>query len=120
MRTTADTFAEPQSVAIPEERRERSQPAGLPAMLRRWIERNRERAELAAMSARDFGDLAVPDSLIRDELRRWPWQPSSPQWHAVADTRQTGVRALATGLPLPGLELALWRAASARRRGGEG
>jgi uncharacterized protein YjiS (DUF1127 family) len=119
LRGTPNTFAEPRVEAAPAQRRGRSRPAGLLAILRRWAERERERRQLAAMSARDFGDLGVPESLIRDELRRWPWQPTSPQWRAVAGTRQTGVPAIVTGLPLPGLELAQSLLATTRRRGGE-
>jgi uncharacterized protein YjiS (DUF1127 family) len=88
MRPAADLLTGPTSTQA----RERTRRAGLPgsfgAILRRWIERNRERAELAAMSARDFGDLAVPDSLIRSEVRRWPWQEPSPQWRALRVARR--------------------------------
>ena len=54
--------------------------AGLGGWLRTTWQRERERRELAAMRSRDFGDLAVPPSLVIDELRRWPWQKSSPLW----------------------------------------
>lgn len=43
-------------------------------LLARWRERERHRRELARMSVRDFGDIAVPPSLIREEQARWPWQ----------------------------------------------
>ena len=61
--------------------------AGLQA-LRLWRQRNRYRNELATMGKRDFGDLAVPPSLVRDEFRRWPWQKSSPQWEEIGKTRR--------------------------------
>ena len=54
--------------------------AGLGGWLRTTWQRERERRELAAMRSRDFGDLAVPPGLIIEELRRWPWQKSSPLW----------------------------------------
>jgi uncharacterized protein YjiS (DUF1127 family) len=47
---------------------------------RLWAERDRQPRELALMSAHDFGDIAVPPSLLRDEARRWPWQRPSAQW----------------------------------------
>jgi hypothetical protein len=46
-------------------------------------ERQRERRELAMLSSLDFGDLAVPPGLIREELRRWPWQAWSQGWNAL-------------------------------------
>jgi uncharacterized protein YjiS (DUF1127 family) len=49
-----------------------------------WGERIRLRRDLAMMSARDFGDLAIPPGLLRDELRRWPWQACSPEWRETA------------------------------------
>ena len=59
--------------------------------VREWLlrcqERGRLRRELARMCARDFGDLAVPQNLITEELRRWPWQEPSPQWEAIARCR---------------------------------
>jgi hypothetical protein len=59
--------------------------------VREWLlrcqERGRLRRELARMCARDFGDLAVPQNLITEELRRWPWQEPSPQWEAIARRR---------------------------------
>jgi len=51
--------------------------------LRATWQRERGRCELAAMRNRDFGDLAIPPSLVIDELRRWPWQKSSPLWGQV-------------------------------------
>jgi uncharacterized protein YjiS (DUF1127 family) len=42
-------------------------------VLHGWWEPERQRRELSMMRARDFGDLAVPPSLVTDELRRWPW-----------------------------------------------
>jgi uncharacterized protein YjiS (DUF1127 family) len=52
--------------------------------MRRWRARERFRGELSSLSSRDFGDLAVPPSLIADELRRWPWQEPSAQWGTAA------------------------------------
>jgi len=49
-----------------------------------WWERERQRRELSMMRARDFGDLAVPPSLVIEELRRWPWQKPNSQWGEVA------------------------------------
>jgi uncharacterized protein YjiS (DUF1127 family) len=51
----------------------------------KWRERERERRELAMMSSRDFGDLAVPPGLVREELRRWPGQVWSQGWNALAN-----------------------------------
>ena len=62
--------------------------AAIGEALRRWRTRQRLRRELAQMSPRDFGDLAVPPSLIKDELGRAPWREPSPQWRWVA--RRTG------------------------------
>jgi hypothetical protein len=39
------------------------------------------------LSARDFGDLAVPQSLVKEEIGRWPWQQSSQQWRQVSEKR---------------------------------
>jgi hypothetical protein len=64
--------------------------AGLVGWLRTCWRQERQRRELAAMRGRDFGDLTVPPSLVTDELRRWPWQVSSPQWGAVAAGRRGG------------------------------
>ncbi|HEY1432043.1 MAG TPA: hypothetical protein VGF39_10520 [Stellaceae bacterium] len=58
--------------------------------LRAWWQREHERRELTAMRGRDFGDLAVPPSLVVDEIRRWPWQKSSPQWSEVGAKHQGG------------------------------
>jgi uncharacterized protein YjiS (DUF1127 family) len=57
------------------------------ATLRTWRRRVRERRELSQMCAHDFGDLAVPPGLIRDETRRWPWQKASPRWTEIAPRR---------------------------------
>jgi uncharacterized protein YjiS (DUF1127 family) len=59
--------------------------AAMAGALRRWREHARLRRELSQMSARDFGDLAVPPSLLADERRRGPWQRPSPQWRTVAE-----------------------------------
>jgi uncharacterized protein YjiS (DUF1127 family) len=53
-------------------------------LLARWRERERCRRELAAMTALDFGDIAVPPGLIREEQARWPWQAMSPGWAAIS------------------------------------
>jgi hypothetical protein len=39
------------------------------------------------LSPRDFGDLAVPQSLVKEEISRWPWQQSSQQWSQVTEKR---------------------------------
>jgi hypothetical protein len=39
------------------------------------------------LSPRDFGDLAVPQSLVKEEISRWPWQQLSHQWSQVTDKR---------------------------------
>jgi uncharacterized protein YjiS (DUF1127 family) len=57
-------------------------------LLRVWRQRQRERRELSLMSGQDFGDLAIPPSLVTEEVRRWPWQKSSPQWSEVATGRE--------------------------------
>jgi uncharacterized protein YjiS (DUF1127 family) len=46
-------------------------------IFRAWREHERQRSELSKMCPRDFGDLSVPPGLVRDELRRWPWQEHS-------------------------------------------
>jgi uncharacterized protein YjiS (DUF1127 family) len=56
-------------------------------VLHGWWERERQRRELSMMRARDFGDLAVPPSLVIEELRRWPWQKPNSQWGEVAAGR---------------------------------
>jgi uncharacterized protein YjiS (DUF1127 family) len=59
--------------------------AAIMRALRHWRVRERQRRELSQMKQRDFGDLVVPQSLAVEELRRWPWQKSSPQWGTVRD-----------------------------------
>jgi uncharacterized protein YjiS (DUF1127 family) len=54
-------------------------------LLRTWRMRELQRRELSRMSPRDFGDLAVPRSLAKEEIRRWPWQKSSPQWSQITN-----------------------------------
>lgn len=54
---------------------------------RTWRERELQRRELSTMSPRDFGDLAVPPSLLKEELRRWPWQKPSQQWSQIKANR---------------------------------
>jgi uncharacterized protein YjiS (DUF1127 family) len=55
--------------------------------LRRWQRRELQRRELSRLSSRDFGDLAVPRSLINEEARRWPWRKWSQQWSHVTNKR---------------------------------
>jgi hypothetical protein len=64
--------------------------AGAPiiALLRQWCERHRQRRGLSVLGAHDLADLRVPTSLAADELRRWPWQPPSPQWQRLEADRQ--------------------------------
>jgi uncharacterized protein YjiS (DUF1127 family) len=57
------------------------------SLIARWRKRERHRRELATMAARDFGDIAVPPSLIREEQARWPWQAMSPGWAALSKDR---------------------------------
>jgi uncharacterized protein YjiS (DUF1127 family) len=57
-------------------------------LLCQWRKRQKLRRELSLMSPRDFGDLAVPPSLVRDELRRWPWQDQSREWGQLAPRRR--------------------------------
>lgn len=54
-------------------------------LLRTWWRRELQRRELSTLSPRDFGDLAVPQSLVSEEIRRWPWQKPSRQWSQVTD-----------------------------------
>jgi uncharacterized protein YjiS (DUF1127 family) len=54
-------------------------------LLRTWRMRELQRRELSTMSPRDFGDLAVPRSLAKEEIRRWPWQKLSPQWSQITN-----------------------------------
>ena len=56
-------------------------------LLRTWQRRELQRRELSVLSSRDFGDLAVPQSLINEEIRRWPWQKWSQQWSQVTNKR---------------------------------
>ena len=56
-------------------------------LLRGWWRRELQRRELSILSPRDFGDLAVPQSLVTEEIRQWPWQKSSQQWGQVTDQR---------------------------------
>ena len=49
----------------------------LSRLLRTWHERERQRRELSMMSRRDFGDLPLSPGLVRDDIRRWPWQKYS-------------------------------------------
>ena len=60
--------------------------AAVVRLLRSWRDRELQRRELSTMSARDFGDLAVPRSLASEEMRRWPWQKSSEQWSQIINT----------------------------------
>ena len=53
-------------------------------LLVRWRERERHRRELTTMSVRDFGDIAGPPGLIREEQARWPWQAMSSGWAALS------------------------------------
>jgi hypothetical protein len=66
--------------------------AAVRGRLRCWWERVELRRELSSMSVRDFGDVKVPPSLTADEVRRWPWQGSSPQWRAAASGRAAAYR----------------------------
>ena len=56
-------------------------------LLRTWKRRELQRRELSVLSSRDFGDLAVPQSLISEEIRCWPWQKWSHQWSQVTNKR---------------------------------
>jgi uncharacterized protein YjiS (DUF1127 family) len=58
-------------------------------LLARWREREWHRRELATMGARDFGDIAVPPGLIREEQVRWPWQAMNPEWAALSRDEHT-------------------------------
>jgi uncharacterized protein YjiS (DUF1127 family) len=61
--------------------------SSLLCVFRRWHRREQQRRELAMMSGRDFGDLPVPTGLIRQEQRRWPWQPWTQGWRAIREDR---------------------------------
>lgn len=52
-------------------------------VVRGWRDRTRQRRELARLRSRDFGDLPVPDNLLVEESRKWPWQRFSPQWAEI-------------------------------------
>jgi uncharacterized protein YjiS (DUF1127 family) len=54
------------------------------SLLASWREREGHRRELAKMSIRDFGDIAVPPSLIREEQAGWSWQAVNPGWAALS------------------------------------
>jgi uncharacterized protein YjiS (DUF1127 family) len=62
--------------------------AAIIALLREWREREQQRRGLSVLGARDLADLRVPTSLVADELRRWPWQPPSPQWQHLEAERE--------------------------------
>lgn len=67
-----------------QEERMPRQVARLLRLLVRWRERERHRRELTTMSVRDFGDIAVPPGLMREEQARWPWQAMSSGWTALS------------------------------------
>ncbi len=73
--------ANPRSLAV-------SAGAAIIALLREWRERDQQRRGLSVLGARDLADLRVPTSLVADELRRWPWQPPSPQWQHLEAERE--------------------------------
>ncbi len=75
--------------------------AAVAGLIRTWREREQLRRELASMSQRDFGDVAVPVGAVRDEARRWPWQKVS-LGNDAPERRQ-----IATNLPLRANEAAL-------------
>jgi hypothetical protein len=58
----------------------------------RWRERERLRLDLSLMRPGDFGDLAVPPSLVVDEIRKWPWQKWSPNWDEIRSAVSRGAR----------------------------
>jgi uncharacterized protein YjiS (DUF1127 family) len=62
--------------------------AAIIALLREWREREQQRRGLSVLGARDLADMRVPTSLVADELRRWPWQPPSPQWQHLEAERE--------------------------------
>jgi uncharacterized protein YjiS (DUF1127 family) len=64
--------------------------AAVARVLRGWRERDRQRRELSQMAAHDFGDIAVPPSLLREEVRRWPWQRPVAQWEELRTPRRSG------------------------------
>lgn len=70
--------------------RRRGWGAAILRTLRQWRERERQRREMSMLTERDFGDLALPPSLVRDELRRWPWQKPSPQWAEIGVRSRSG------------------------------
>lgn len=53
-----------------------------------WRERMRQRRALAMLSAHDLADLGIPLGLAAYEVGRWPWQPISADWRALADARR--------------------------------
>ena len=57
-----------------------------------WRERARFRAELSQMSPRDFGDMPVSPSLLREEAGRWPWQGAARGWSAIRDDGGATIR----------------------------
>jgi uncharacterized protein YjiS (DUF1127 family) len=68
----------------------RGSAAHVARVFRGWRERERQRRELAQMSALDFGDITVPPCLQRDEVRRWPWQRPSAQWEELRSPPRSG------------------------------
>ena len=87
MAITRERVPDHAAVAVSERRQLVAVLRGMLADARRlcllWRERHRERRQLSAMSARDFGDLCVAQNLLEQESRRWPWQAPIPAWNTV-------------------------------------
>jgi uncharacterized protein YjiS (DUF1127 family) len=61
--------------------------------------RARERRELVAMRDSDLRDLSIPQSLVADEARRWPWQRQSPRWANLRADEQSGFQVIFRPFP---------------------
>lgn len=83
--TAVERRASPNSIDATARSRASSAWMAVVRLLRTWWRRELQRRELSMLSPRDFGDLAVPQSLVSEETRRWPWQKPSQQWSQVTD-----------------------------------
>ena len=62
----------------------------IPALLRLWRERHRQRRELMLLCDLGLRDTGLSWDLVAHEMRKWPWQPWHSQLHhleAVARMR---------------------------------
>lgn len=87
MAATVQGRASASTIAATARSRVRSAWVAVVSLVRAWRRRELQRRELSMLSPRDFGDLTVSQSLVKEEIRRWPWQKSSQQWSQVTGKR---------------------------------